>query len=402
MRCYRALGKSGQLLVLAIALADMAVVPTALRAADWPSVRLGYTQFRSNLPGGRHANVRTMRARTVRVDTLESQPLAESLANEENSWTQFAGWSPEGETAILGRGWQSPENARWEEEHRAFRHNSEGWLFDIFLCDLSTQRTVNLTAVERVSFYNGGLFFWPGKPEQLGFTALIRGNSHPFRMDRDGRNKVDLSTGPDGFAYGFQSAPDGKRIAYHKNYQVYLADGDGSHATAVKSGSRFNFGPTWSPDGKWVLFLAGEHRNSHPCVVDREGNRLRKLADRGGYEGVIAFLDVPDFHGGSSDIPIWAFESQSIFYTAKIDDRVELFEAPLNGMPRRLTHSPPGTLHYHPQLSPEGKYLAYGSLRKGVRQLYVRSLATATERQLTHLTTGHAALWPHWQPRPAR
>jgi hypothetical protein len=33
-------------------------------------------------------------------------------------------------------------------------------------------------------------------------------------------------------------------------------------------------------------------------VVTRDGTGLRKLADRGGYEGVTLFLDVPDYHEG--------------------------------------------------------------------------------------------------------
>jgi hypothetical protein len=69
-------------------------------------------------------------------------------------------------------------------------------------------------------------------------------------MDRDGRNKVDLTKTSNEFAYGFSSSRDGKRIAYHKSYQVYLADADGSNAVHVKTGNPFNFVPTWSPDGK--------------------------------------------------------------------------------------------------------------------------------------------------------
>jgi hypothetical protein len=33
-----------------------------------------------------------------------------------------------------------------------------------------------------------------------------------------------------------------------------------------------------------------------------------------------------------------------------------------------------------------------------VRQLFVMNLADHSERQLTDLKPGHAAMWPHWQP----
>jgi Tol biopolymer transport system component len=171
-----------------------------------------------------------MRALTVTSDGVGRRAWAEDLVREPNTWTQFAGWSPDGKTAVIGRGWQSPDNARWEEEHKQFRFTKEGWLYDSYLVDLATGKATNVTAVERVSFYNSGLFFWPDDPTKLGFTALIDGNSHPFRMDRDGRKKVDLTKDSKEFAYGFNSSRDGKRIAYHKNYQVYLADADGARA----------------------------------------------------------------------------------------------------------------------------------------------------------------------------
>jgi Tol biopolymer transport system component len=358
---------------------------------------IGYTELRTNLPGGRHANVRTMRTMVVNADGSQRRALAADLADEPDTWTQFAGWSPDGATAVVGRGWQSQANAQWEEEHKAFRFTEEGWLYDSFLVDVATDRATNVTATQRVSFYNSGLFFWPGDPTKLGFTALIDGNSHPFRMDRDGRNKVDLTKESKEFAYGFSGSRDGKRIAYHQSYQVFLADADGSNARRIETGQPFNFSPSWSPDGKWVLFLSGEHYNCHPHLVRADGTGLRKLADRGGYRGVIEFLDVPDFHGGSSDVPVWSTDSRTVFFTASVGSSIELCQVALDGRVDQITKSPAGTLHYHPQPSPDGSALVYGSKRDGVRQLYVMRLADRLERPVTNLSAGHAAMWPHWR-----
>ena len=125
---------------------------------------------------------------------------------------------------------------------------------------------------------------------------------------------------------------------------------------------------------------------------------MRKLADRGGYRGVTEFLDVYDFHAGSSDTPVWSADGKSVYYTAQVVKAVELFSVGLNGKPEQLTKSADGTLHYHPQPSLDGKSLVYGSKRAGVRQLFVMRLADRHERQLTDLKAGHAAMWPHWQP----
>jgi Tol biopolymer transport system component len=340
----------------------------------------------------------TMRAHVVKADGTGRRALAEELTREANTWTQFAGWSPDGRTAIVGRGWESTENARWEEEHRTFRFRADDYLCDSYLLELESGKTTNLTAIERVSFHNAGLFFWPGDPSKLGFQALIDGNGHPFRMDRDGKNKRDLTKDSREYTYGCSASPDGKRIAYHKSYQVYMADADGSNARHVKTGNPFNFVPLWSPDGAWLLFLSGEHYNCHPHIVRADGTGLRKLADRGGYRGVIAILDVPDFHGGSSDYPVWSADGQAVFFTARVGRNVELFRTTLDGKSEQLSDGPVGALHYHPQASPDGKWLVYGSQRGGVRQLYVMRLEDKKERRITDVEEGRAALWPHWQP----
>lgn len=375
------------------------VSPWLERQSDLPLI--GYSEHRTDLPGGRHANVRTMRAAVVRADGTGRKLVGEELAKADDTWTQFAGWSPDGKTAVVGVGWQSPENAKWEEENKQFRMEDGKWKYDSCLLDLGTGTATNLTAVDRVSHYNAGLFFLPGG-KGLGFTALIKGVSKPHLMDADGKNKRDVSGEGGGFAYGYSASPDGKRICYHENYQVYVSAADGSDKRQIKTGNPFNFLPSWSPDGKWLLFLSGEHYDCHPHLVRPDGTGLTKLADRGGYKGVVEFLDVPDFHGGSSDVPVWAADGKAVYYTAKVGKSVELFRVTLDGTATQLTRSADDTLHYHPQPSPDGKWLAYGSRRGGVRNLYVMNVADKTERPITALKAGTAAMWPHWQPTAAK
>jgi TolB protein len=362
-----------------------------------PAPLVGFTELRTNLPGGRHANVRTMRAAVVTTGGTGRRLLAEELTKEPDTWTQFGGWSPDGKSAIIAVGWQSPENAKWEEENKQFRMDDGRWRLDSCLLDLASGKVTNLTAVDRVSHYNGGLFFLPdGKG--LGFTPLIKGISRPFVMDLDGRNKRDVSGSGGGFAYGYSAAPDGKHLCYHENYQLYVSDADGSNKKHIKTGNPFDFAPKWSPDGKWLLFLSGEHYNCHPHIVRPDGSGLKKLADRNGYRGVIEFLDVADFHGGSSDVPAWSADGAIVFFTAKVGKNVELFRTTLDGVATQLTKSAEGSLHYHAQPSPDGRSLLYGSLRDGARNIYVMNLADRTEIRLTDLKSGAGAMWPHWQP----
>jgi Tol biopolymer transport system component len=363
-----------------------------------PTGLIGCTEFRTNLPGGRAVNVFTERACVMNADGTGRREVAPQLATKPNTWTQFAGWSPDGKKAIVLAGWESSENAAWEEEHKTFRMVPGAWLLDCCLVELATGKVVNLTEVERVSNYNAGLFFWPKDPSRLGFNPLIDGECRPFSMNLDGTKKRDLSRGA-GFTYGFNASPDGKRIAYHKDYQIYLADADGGNPTKIETGNPFNFAPTWSPDGRRVLFVSGEHFNCHPFIVERDGTGLKKLADRGGYTGVTQFLDVPDYHGGSSDIPIWSRDSKWIYYTAKVGEAVELMRVSLEGKTEQLSHCSSGVTHYHPTPSPDGRWLLFGVTRDGVRQLYVARADGSESRQITSFTKGHAAMWASWQPQ---
>ncbi len=374
--------------------ASGAVRDKSIKGEGW----IGFTEYRTNLEGGRHPNVVTMRAAIVRANGRQHQRMGTEFTQKPNTWTQFAGWSPDGEQAILGNGWESPENGAWEEAQKTFRFNAEGWLYDTLLVNLQSGKATNVTAIDRVSFYNTGVFFWPKQPNRLGFQALINGDSHPFSMDLDGRNKVDLTAGSKEFAYGFNASPDGTQIAYHKSYQVYIARADGSDAKRVETGKAFNFVPQWSPDGEWLLFVAGEHYNCHPHIVRRDGTGLRKVADRQGYRGVVSIFDVPDFHGGSSDVPLWSPDGKWVYYTAMIGSSVELMRVSLDGNPEQLTTTPPNSFNYHPQFSPDGKRVVFGSNRTGSRQLFVMQSDGGECSQITRLEKGWGAMWPHWQP----
>lgn len=357
---------------------------------------IGYTEGRNDLPGGQFENWVTSRACIVKADGAGRRVFAEELTRKPHSWTQFAGWSPDGKKAILGSHWESPENAAWERAHKTFRM-TEGWLSDACLLDLETGKLENLTAIERVSIYNTGLFFLPdGKG--FGFTPLINGVSKPYVMDPAGRNKRDVSGEGGGFAYGYSASPDGKRISYHENYQIYMANVDGGQKQKIETGAAFNFGPTWSPDGEWLLFVSGEHYNCHPHVVKRDGTGLKKLADRGGYRGVVERLRHPDFHSESSDLPIWATDSKSIYFTAKVGESIELHRAWLDGRTERLTTSQPGVRHYHPAASPDGKWILFGSDRGGVMQLYVAPAEGGEAHPITRVPEGSCAMHGHWRP----
>jgi len=368
---------------------------------DW---QIGFTQGRNDLPDGQFANWSTQRACVVCADGSNHRVIAQELATEPNQWTQFAGWSPDGRDAIVLSLWEDPQNALWEKEHKTFRM-TEGWLVDSCLVEFETGKSRNLTNNPRVSIYNTGLFYLPNN-KGFGFTALIGGVSKPFVMDLDGSNKKDVSGGGQGFSYGYSASPDGKKISYHEDYQVYISDPDGTNKRKVDTGKPFNFAPQWSPDGKWLLFLSGQHYDCHPTIVSADSGEPFKLADRQGYRGVVEKLKHPDFHSESSDVPVWSNDSKYVYYTAMFESSIELMRA---GLPtaesrtpsiERLTHSPPNTRHYHPSPSPNGAWVLFGSDQSGTMQLYVADADGRNARAITDVAEGNSAMHGHWRPKP--
>src|SRR5262245_9347635 len=387
---------------LRLVVATAAFSPGFLRADDDkpPDLLIGYNEFRTDLPGGRYVNIWTRRAVVAKADGTGRRVLAEELTLEKGYSTAFYGWSPDGKTAILLRSWQSEEKGKWEEARQQFNFSADGGLVDGYLLDLKSGKATNVTGALRASRFNEGLRFVPGDATTLRFSAMIGGKVRTYAVDRDGKNKRELDFPH--LVHGMSISPDGKRGAYEDPaYRLFLADADGSNAKEIKTGQRFHLVPTWSPDGAWVLFVAGEHYDCHPHVIKADGTGLKKLASRNGYRGGIDFLDVHDFHGGSSDLPVWAPDSKSVFYTAKVGKNVELFRVTLDGKSEQLTDTAAGSMHYHPAASPDGKWLVYGSKREGVRQLYVMRLSDRKEHRITDLKKGHAAMWSSWQPRAA-
>ena len=215
---------------LSLALVAAALPSGALRAADDddkpPDLLIGYTEQRTDQPGGRHANVKTRRAVVVKADGTGRRVLAEELTREAGSWTEF-GWSPDGKAARLSRYWKSEEVGKWEEKHKTFRPPGDGFRHDIYLVDLASGKATKQTPVE-----------------EKKKSELIKNLVH-----------------------GLSVSPDGKRSAFEDpGYRLYLADGDGSNAKEVETGLRFHLMPSWSPDGAWVLFVAGGHYDCHPHV----------------------------------------------------------------------------------------------------------------------------------------
>src|ERR1700719_358121 len=176
------------LLTLVAAALTSSILLSSPQVESPPDLLIGYTEVRTDLPGGRHANVKTRRAVVVKTDGTGRRVLAEELTREAGSSTQFVGWSPDGKAARLSCDWKSEEVGKWEEEHRDFRTTGDGVRHDMYLVDLASGKATKQVPVEE-------------------------------------RKKSELIKN---LVHGRSISPDGKRSAFEDpGYRLYLADADG-------------------------------------------------------------------------------------------------------------------------------------------------------------------------------
>src|SRR5262249_11828154 len=64
-----------------------------VRESSPPDLFIGYTEYRTDLPGGRYVNNATRRAVVIKADGTGRRVLAEELTREKGWWTHFSGWS---------------------------------------------------------------------------------------------------------------------------------------------------------------------------------------------------------------------------------------------------------------------------------------------------------------------
>lgn len=266
---------------------------------------------------------------------------------------QVTAWESEG--LYLNWSWQEPQNAVYEEYVGHFNITPQTHRYDIYRFDPQIAEYTNLTHLQEVSFYNSVAIKWQ---DNLIFHALVGNQMKLFKMDQQGLNK-QLFSNNSGYIYGFSVSPDGTKYAFHSNYQVYIGDFESQQEILVSTPCAFNFGPLWSPDSSKIAFYCGASSISPDIYIsDSNGQNVRFLASRNGYNGTVPFISGYDHHGGGTDRIEWA-DSESIIYGAKIQNSVELMRIFLDGSKEQLTFSLSGDTNTNPAILKDQKWLLY-------------------------------------------
>jgi Tol biopolymer transport system component len=201
--------------------------------------------------------------------------------------------------------------------------------------------------------------------DQLVLNDRTAGNLHNriLKMNADGSNRSVLFGDPERSALAPSWSPRGDQIAFGLGGFFQAVNGPSAAAIAtvrpVGSGltlltdSAGNAGfPSWSPDGRRLVYRTAKDGRSTLMIVDIGTHAVQALTD--GTDNV--------------NSPAWSPRGDQIAFTAKRDGDADydIFTIRPDGSDmRRLTNAPGNDSH--PSWSPDGEWIAFTSARGGFK-----------------------------------
>jgi len=220
------------------------------------------------------------------------------------------------------------------------------------------------------------------------YSAFYETNNYEiYELQIDNGRVYRLTNG-----YGVETAPeispDGQSITFAKfnpateNYQIIIANRNGDHAGNIPRA--FGWDPTWSPDGKQILFASDTRRLVQLYTIKLDGKNLT------------AVTNLPEIRGRSD----WSADGNYIITYSGPAWNHELYIMNADGTnSHQLT--PSGGNSQGPSFSPDGKWVAFTAYFDNYGddhgcEIYVIRIDGTDLRRLTN--NDYCDYQPRWGP----
>ena len=200
---------------------------------------------------------------------------------------------------------------------------------------------------------------WSPDGKQIAFASVRDGNTDIYVIDADGGNEQRLTNNPL-YDYSPSWSPDGERIVFiarreghfrkdfDLTHEIYVMDADGGNEQRLTENRRYDFSPSWSPDGKRIAFASdrkGDFVNYEIYVMDADGGNQRKLTNNRHHDWY----------------PSWSPDGERIAFMSERDGNYEIYVMDADGgNQKNLTNHPeddeaPAWFNSPFSVSPAGK-----------------------------------------------
>ena len=259
-----------------------------------------------------------------------------------------------------------------------------------------------------------------------------------YSMNLDGTDAREVTRAGEGMPYGLSLSLDGRRLAFHlagpSGYQIWTSDVDGGNRTLVAAHEDYlYFGPSWSPDGEWLVYQGCLYRQdpghdwSDLFTGRPNGSEPRALTSGQALWFGAAYGSAENW-GGGSNMPVWTRDGAILVSRRLPGSRVawefqpdrpdtdhfnrdfkperarggtEICRVdPGDGSVARLTHSNPQVWDFRQSESPDGRQLIFCRAAAGASPaIWVADADGRNQRLLTKGLDERGADHPRWVPR---